>query len=415
MCWAPLGNANRSWWELGILCLALSGGLRAESVEVFQMLFQKQRDLAERSLQEEVQAVAVKYDQSVAKLEKPVQELGDLDLLLALQNARKSFQTGLPTEQGAPLNAYPPFQRLQDTWLRFYSQWQIRRAVRLTELVDQYDRMLQSQEVRATQSGEIDFALAVRTERERIKADEELNGLRAMAAEVEEEGTPTAPPERQVPLLAALQSQTVLYLSFDRDERERVTDRSPARNHGKIDHAEWVRGGRRGGGMRFADDKAQLVIGNAESLQITGDLTISFWMYPEELGARRNPLNKSFGAEYTLTLEEDGRINFYHGLAGLNDQPYQGFTSAGKVKVNTWVHVCMVRSREEQRLTWYFDGKKAGEGDSKYGDVTPSASDVILGRGYAGAFRGILDDVLILKTDLREAQVRRLYQSLGGR
>jgi len=395
--------------------LGLSTLVSAESVEVFQMLFQQQRDLVERSLREEVEAMAAKYDQSVAKLEGPIREMGDLDLLLALQNARVSFREGLPTAQGEPLSGYAPFQRLQETWLRLYDQWSLRRAVRITELVAQYDRMLESQQVNATRSDQIEFALEIRAERERLQADEELAALRALAEKAESEPPSVTPVGPQVPILASLQAQTVLFYTFDRDERERVTDRSPARNHGKMEEATWVRQGKRGGGMQFDKDQSRILIENNEHLQITGDLTLSFWMYPEELGLRRNPINKSYGGEYTMTLEPDGVINFYHGIAGKNEHPYQGFGTSEKVKQDTWTHVCLVRSVEEKKLIWYMNGTKVQETDSTYDEAKASQSPVTLGKGYVGSFRGILDDVLILKTDLSESQVRRLYQSLGGR
>lgn len=415
MYWEPHVKAKRliQAFFVGMLFCVLP--LPAEDVAIFQELFQQQRALAERSLREEVDAMAEKYVQSLRKLEEPILESGDLDLVLALKKALAEFEQDLPTVQGAPLSEYAPFQRMQDTWVRLYQQWQVKRAVKLTELVQQYDRMLESQQVKATQTDQIDLALSIRAERERLQTDEELINLRELATSPEKAQPPSGPVGGQVPILASLQPQTVLFYTFDRDEREKVTDRSPARNHGKLTAAEWVQQGKRGGGMRFARDNAQIVIENNESLQLTGDLTISFWMYAEEFGDRRNPLNKSFGGEYTMTMELDGKLTFYHGIAGRNAHPYQGVQTDAKIPKDTWVHVCLVRSLSEKTVTWYFNGKRVAREGYEYPENKAAGSAVTLGRGYAGPFRGVLDDFVMLKVALPEASVLRLYQSLGGR
>jgi len=92
-----------------------------------------------------------------------------------------------------------------------------------------------------------------------------------------------------------------------------------------------------------SDDK--ITIPNSTSLQVTGDLTISFWIRPTNISkGRQNIIDKAYGGEFAFTQETSGSISYYWGTSGGRATPYQGFGSgAGSVIQNQWQHFTLVR------------------------------------------------------------------------
>ncbi|MCA9638829.1 MAG: putative metal-binding motif-containing protein, partial [Myxococcales bacterium] len=63
---------------------------------------------------------------------------------------------------------------------------------------------------------------------------------------------------------------------------------------------------RRHSSLQFGGLDGAAAFGNPGALQITGDLTIEMWLKPTAFGVRRNPINKAYGGEYTITQWENG-------------------------------------------------------------------------------------------------------------
>src|SRR5690606_29103281 len=83
--------------------------------------------------------------------------------------------------------------------------------------------------------------------------------------------------------------------------------------------------------LRFDGGDDYVAFGNSPELQITGDQTIEFWLNPTDFNARRNPIAKAYGGEGTMTIETDGRVNYFYGItggnSGANGEGYQGFST----------------------------------------------------------------------------------------
>jgi hypothetical protein len=62
-------------------------------------------------------------------------------------------------------------------------------------------------------------------------------------------------------------------------------------------------------------------LGNPKARQITGDLTIVFWVMPARLRGRQNPFNKCYGGEGTMILEPAGTVFYFYGRAGADTDP----------------------------------------------------------------------------------------------
>lgn len=153
-------------------------------------------------------------------------------------------------------------------------------------------------------------------------------------------------------------------------------------------------------GTRYALDFAgngNVNIGNDASVQITGDQTIEFWYRTNNGGGtRRNPLNKAYGGEGTITEEDgssDNLFSYYYGTAGSNSSPYQGFktnTNRSDVTVGRWYHVALVRDLQNRTLTWYLNGEVDASASADYSSANSSGNNLQLGNGYTSRWDGAM-------------------------
>jgi hypothetical protein len=159
--------------------------------------------------------------------------------------------------------------------------------------------------------------------------------------------------------------------------------------------------------MQF-DGSGQIDAGNPKHLQITGNLTIAFWLWADSLAGRSNPLNKSYGGEYTFTLEPSGAVNYFYGTPGSDSSPY---TAAGMniaITAKTWVHLAVVRDFTSKSVTWYRNGKPTTSVVTAYPAAGASQQPLLIGNGYANPFKGQLDDIGIWPRALSAQEIAAL-------
>ena len=152
-----------------------------------------------------------------------------------------------------------------------------------------------------------------------------------------------------------------------------------------------------------------LSVGNAVPLQITGNQTIMMWLYPTSFASRRNPYNKAYGGEGTITQETSGSLSYYYGTYGGDGGSYQGFGST-PIVINTWSHVAIVRDLTNMKLYWYINGKQVAATNATYAAAVSGTNSVYIGHGYAGDYAGRIDDVRVFDRALTPAEVKRAYE-----
>ena len=194
---------------------------------------------------------------------------------------------------------------------------------------------------------------------------------------------------------------TQLYTSPDERYKASVLERKPGKcpftalplvpNVSKSGYAEWA--------LNFIRSAAHHVsMGNPTALQITGDQTIEMWIKPTVLGTRQNPFNKAYGGEGAITLEGDGTINYYYGTSGRSARPFQQLMTTTNISAGSWVHIAIVRDLSNPQggtLRWYINGVASGSATATYAAAKKSAEPVLIGKGYAGNFEGLIDEVRI--------------------
>lgn len=158
------------------------------------------------------------------------------------------------------------------------------------------------------------------------------------------------------------------------------------------------------------DGTGQIEIGNPKQMQIAGNQTIAFWMWAAVLDERRNPYNKSYTAEGTMTLEPSGVLNYYYG-AQVNG-PYVGVPMNIVVTPKTWIHLAVVRDFTSKTVTWYRNGKAINAIPTAYPTASISNQPLLIGNGYTGnGFIGQLDDVAVWPRALSAPEILGLHSA----
>jgi len=172
----------------------------------------------------------------------------------------------------------------------------------------------------------------------------------------------------------------------------------------------WV-DGKYGKALRFDGINDYVNIGNPSSLQLTGDMTISFWTYPTNVAeARENPIDKAYCGEFALTQETDGSLDYYQGPNGGETDGYMNRWWGNIFANNQWVHVALVRNVSAHSIRLYKNGTDQGEGGSSWANPSVSSEPVTIGDGYAGSgYHGIIDEVKIFNRVLSDSEIRAEY------
>ena len=218
---------------------------------------------------------------------------------------------------------------------------------------------------------------------------------------------------------AALDPETIVGIwKFDEGTGNTAKDSSGNGNDGELmNKPKWVNG-KFGKALEF-DGSNFVDMGNDESLQFDGDVTIVVWVKPESVGAgRQNIVCKSYGGEGCLTQEADGRLSFYWGDCGANCQPYVEVArpAPGTFVDDEWIHVAETRNVEKREYKMYKDGEVTAQdkwvkcGAHPCGDSSPSDLNLFIGHGYAGKYRGIIDDVAIFNVVLSEDEIKSIME-----
>jgi len=154
------------------------------------------------------------------------------------------------------------------------------------------------------------------------------------------------------------------------------------------------------------------ITGNPAKLQITGDQTISMWLKPSNIGAgRQNPYNKAYGGEGTITQETNRTLNYFYGTSGADSSPYQGFNTSSTITQGVWNHVAIVRDLTNMKLHWYINGALVRTANATYSAAVAGSANVLIGNGYAGNYRGNIDEVAVFNEALGAAIVKAIYNA----
>lgn len=164
-----------------------------------------------------------------------------------------------------------------------------------------------------------------------------------------------------------------------------------------------------------SDDYAQ--IPNTECLQLDKGLTISFWIKPKNAGiVRINPIDKSYGGEFSLTIEPNGQLSYYHGTQQITGYYFSWAALGPKSLINDkWQHIAITRNHTARILKSYLDGRLIKE------TTYPSDSSKIpskttypvkIAKGYTNnPLGGAIDELKLYSRAIPEQDVWKDYST----
>lgn len=175
-----------------------------------------------------------------------------------------------------------------------------------------------------------------------------------------------------------------------------------------------------GRATNFDGTAMRVMVGWHEDFQITGDLTIEFWIKSNaawKSDANYHVLGKGSGREYHLTVA-GGKVMLEWGTEGSITR--QWFASTA-LPSSTWVHVAVVRSGSGQ-VDYFVNGSWIETGKAQPGyKVTPSLSPLtfVSPNVYEALLNAALAEVRLWNvvrtaTQIKEASTRRLSGATAG-
>ncbi|MEX2577677.1 MAG: hypothetical protein WD342_01355 [Verrucomicrobiales bacterium] len=133
---------------------------------------------------EPITAFQTRYEEELGKLQERGRSSGDLDLLLALEKEIEGFREG-----DTPEATQESLRKLQKIYAEQMARLTKERAAAIGKLNSEYQVSLKKLETGLTQAGDIDAALDVRREHERIEL---LSAQGVSVAAEDGDGSPTA-------------------------------------------------------------------------------------------------------------------------------------------------------------------------------------------------------------------------------
>jgi serine/threonine-protein kinase len=222
----------------------------------------------------------------------------------------------------------------------------------------------------------------------------------------------TAPPEASA-MAASLRRGLVGWWKLNEGAGTRVTDSSGNGNHGAIQESATWDEGKIGKALNFNGKDACATVPNSASLQITGDLTIAFWMRKNsDAGDFSRLVGKGSDKprNYGVWLEAGGgkRILFQQWDASARE--LLSMYSKSQLEVGTWYHVAAVVNGNTASV--YINGQIDASGTRAAG--TPGVSNDPLTFAFGimhSHFSGLLNDIRIYNRTLSEDEIRQLGET----
>lgn len=195
---------------------------------------------------------------------------------------------------------------------------------------------------------------------------------------------------------------------FDEGSGTVAKDSGGNGNDGTVYGATWV-DGKYGNASSFDGVNDYVKVDNNAALQITGNLTIAFWVNIVSLSADMVPVDKHWGGEYFVKLLATGALQFAHGAPGNAEE--LTILPAGSITAGSWIHIAVVRNTSTTQLTAYKNGV-AGSPVSYTKTPTASTQDVYIGMEDAAynPFYGAIDEVRIYNRALSQDEIQTLFQ-----
>jgi hypothetical protein len=192
---------------------------------------------------------------------------------------------------------------------------------------------------------------------------------------------------------------------FDEGTGTIAGDSSGNGNNGTINSSSFV-SGRYGTALSFTGSvNSYLQVPDSSSLEVTGDLTLSAWLYPTAAN-RMIIISKYWNNEFDLLISPNGRLEIAFG------NPFRDLFSAGAVSLNTWTQVCVVRKVATNQVDFYINGNLDSTQTYSATTISTSTKPVQLGKDTSNTdfYSGLIDEAQIYNRALSSTEIQANFQ-----
>jgi Concanavalin A-like lectin/glucanases superfamily len=157
-------------------------------------------------------------------------------------------------------------------------------------------------------------------------------------------------------------------------------------------------------------------IASSPTINITGSLSISCWIYPRRAGrweswvAKAN--NNSSRSQWRFGFGDPAPATF--GLTLFNSDWSDLWTNKKAIPLNTWSHVLLIADQQQKVVSYYLNGNLI---DKVTINMEFSGSDDPLFIGYQKDdnvfFDGMIDEVRIYNRTLNDKEVNELFKQFN--
>jgi hypothetical protein len=193
-----------------------------------------------------------------------------------------------------------------------------------------------------------------------------------------------------------------------------ANDESGNKNNGEIIRASFVadKFGKPGKAMNFNGKDSYVKVISSPSINITGSLSISCWIYPrtaenwESWVAKCN--SHSSKSQWRFGFGDPAMKSF--GLTIWTFDWSNYWTEKSAIPLKVWSHVILIADQQQHIVTYYLNGKLV-ETVKGTRDFVGSNDPLFIGyqRDDYAYFDGMIDEVRIYNRTLSESEVKKLF------
>ena len=198
---------------------------------------------------------------------------------------------------------------------------------------------------------------------------------------------------------------------FNETSGNAVTDVSGSGNHGTLSGATRTTSGRFGSALVFNGTNALVNVPDANSLDLTGAMTLEAWVFPTATGGWRDVIYKGQNDLYYL---EGSSYTGNAPAMGGTFSPSPLYSGGGALPLSTWSHLAATYDGASVRL--YVNGTQVGS-RAQTGPIQTSTGPLSIGGDalYGQYFAGRIDEVRVYGRALTALEIQGDMQTpIGG-
>ncbi len=203
----------------------------------------------------------------------------------------------------------------------------------------------------------------------------------------------------------------MLYFTFDEDNGGKVKDVSGNNIEGTLEGAVWSKDGKLGGAVHLEDIEQFVEVDAVPELDITDELTIQAWFFPEESQGDSNLMGRRSGAnvggyclQWSAQFTGAPQIETWINIGG-----WQGSRNKQTIKpaLEEWHHVSSTFDGDTIRQ--YIDGKLDVEFTPPNGKINSIEVVFRIGKAQTGldGMIGLVDEVAIYNRALSVDEINQ--------